>query len=271
MKLSEAARLLSEAGISACREEARRLFSHIEGVPEYALIASDPESTSEAFAEAVARRCKREPLQYIIGEVGFYKETYKVTPDCLIPREDTEVLVDYAVKNLPSRARILDLCTGSGCIAISTVKNSQGTTAKALDISEGALRLAKENASLNGVAERVEFICHDVLSESIPSGSFDAILSNPPYVKDSVYPELEAEIHREPKIAFVGGEDGGDFYRHIAKFYKNSLTECGFIAFEIGYDQKLLIEDIAAAENMACEIKYDLSGNSRVAILRHKE
>ena len=270
MRISEAARLLREAGISTYREEARRLFSHIEGAPEYTLIASDPESTSEAFAEAMERRCKREPLQYIIGEVGFYKETYKVTPDCLIPREDTEILVDYAVKNLPRGARVLDLCTGSGCIAVSTVKNLPESTALALDISEGALSVARENAEKNGVSHRVDFILRDVLSDAAPSGSFDAILSNPPYVKDSVYPELEAELHREPRIAFVGGEDGGDFYRHITKAYSGSLKEGGFIAFEIGYDQRPLIEDIARAENMTCEVRLDLSGHPRVAILRHK-
>ncbi len=269
MKLSEAISALSRAGIASARAEARRLFSHFEGIPEYKLIADDPEAQSEALVRAVERRCQREPLQYILGKAGFYKELYKVTPDCLIPREDTEILVDYAVKNLSRGAAFFDLCTGSGCIAISTLKNTVDTTALAVDISEAALAVAKENAERLGVLERIELLRLDVLRDPPPcTKKADAILSNPPYVASDVYPKLEKEIFHEPKAAFVGGEDGGDFYRHITKTYKSLLSDGGFIAYEIGYDQSELIGEIARAENMSAEIINDLSGNPRVAVLK---
>lgn len=269
MTLSEATKILSDAGIKTAREEARTLFSHFDKTPSYKLIAENPKTENSELIDAINRRAKREPLQYIIGEVGFYKETYKVTPDCLIPREDTEILVDYAVKNLPCGAEFADLCTGSGCIAISVLKNTSQTTAHAIDISDKALEIAKENAEINCVRERISFEKLDVIRE-LPKQKklFNAILSNPPYVTNSAYLELEYEIYREPKCAFVGGEDGGDFYRAITKNYSKLLSEGGFIAYEIGYDQAELISDIAKQNGFSAEIISDLSGNPRVAVLR---
>jgi release factor glutamine methyltransferase len=269
MKLSDAVKILSEAGIDSPKHEARLLFSHFEGLPSHSLILSDPETENQALISAVKRRSLREPLQYIIGEVGFYKETYKVTPDCLIPREDTEILVDYAVKNLPRGAHFLDLCTGSGCIAISVLKNTQDTSATGADISEGALAIAKENAKRNGVCDRLSLELLDVTKDTPKDGrTFDAILSNPPYVTEKAYSSLEKEIYFEPKLAFVGGEDGADLYRAITKGYKHLLSEGGFIAYEIGYDQSKIITEIAKENGMSAEIINDLSGNPRVAVLK---
>ena len=268
MRLSEAARLLKDAGIESAAYEARLIFSHFDGIAEYRLIGTDPESSNPALTDAVERRSKREPLQYIIGEVGFYRETYRVTPDCLIPREDTELLVDTAVHLLSDGAKFLDLCTGSGCVAISTLKNTKSTTATAVDISHGALLIARENAAINGVSDRLKLLEYDVLNTPAPSERYDAILSNPPYVKDDVYPTLEDEIFHEPRAAFVGGTDGGDFYRTITSKYKSLLSEGGFIAYEIGYDQSELITEIARDNGMSAEIVNDLSGRPRVAILR---
>ena len=268
MRLSEAARLLGEAGIDSPREEARRLFSHFGNIPLHSLIACDCESDAPQLLHAIERRCAREPLQYIIGEVAFYRERYEVSPDCLIPREDTEVLVDYAVGRLREGARILDLCCGSGCIAISCVANTVGTSAVAADISAAALDIARRNISHNNVGGRVELLRLDVLREMPDTGEkFDAILSNPPYIADSVYLTLEREIFHEPRCAFVGGDDGGDFYRAITPRYKSLLAEGGFIAYEIGYDQSELIRSVAADCDMSVEIICDLSGNPRVAVL----
>lgn len=272
MKLSEAARLLSEAGITSARDEARTLFSHFDGIPRHKLIADDPSTQNPELISAIRRRQSREPLQYILGEVGFYKETYKVTPDCLIPREDTEILVDFAVKNLSVGARFADICTGSGCIAISVLKNTVSTSALAVDISEGALKLAAQNARLNGVYERISFESCDVLKSAPSLGEkFDAVLSNPPYVTNKIYLSLEKEIYSEPEIAFVGGEDGGDFYRAITKNLLPRLSDGGFIAYEIGYDQSELIRSVAEQNGMSAEIISDLSGNPRVAVLRKKK
>ena len=271
MKLNEAIKLLSEAGVDSPREDARRLFSHFEGTPLHALIAEDPTTENGELINAIRQRAERVPLQYILGEVEFYRETYRVTPDCLIPRSDTEALVDYAVKNLKRGARILDLCCGSGCIAVSTLSNTRDTRAVAADISEAALSIAEYNAKLNKVGERVEFLQLDVLSGYIPDwGKFDAILSNPPYVSDSVYSTLAPEIFSEPMAAFLGGEDGGDFYRAITPRFLPYLAEDGFIAYEIGYDQSELLLNIADSCDMAAEIIRDLSGNPRVAVLKRK-
>ena len=270
MRLSEAAAILAEAGIEEARWEARKIFADVGKIPTTALIGNDAECDAPEVREALLRRAKREPLQYILGYADFYRERYKVTESVLIPREDTECLVDFAVKNLPPGARFLDLCTGSGCIAISTLKNTSDTNCVLADISDAALDIARENAEENGVSERAEFLRLDVTKEKI-EGKFDAILSNPPYVTEKSYESLAPEIYFEPKIAFVGGgEDGASFYEIITGLYRDSLTDGGFIAFEIGYDQRCAVEEIAKRHNMTCEMLRDLGGIWRVAVLRAK-
>ena len=267
MKLSEASAILNGAGIENARGEARILFSEFAGLKDYELYAGDPDASSPELLLAIERRKKREPLQYVLGKCDFYNECYTVTPDCLIPRQDTEILVDYAVKNLPAGAHFIDLCTGSGCIAISTLKNTEGTSALAVDISEAALRVARENAARCGVCDRIEFLNSDVLGEKIGSGAF-AILSNPPYVTPEAYKGLEPEIYHEPREAFLGGEDGLDFYRRITELYRDAIPREGFIAFEIGYDQGAGITEIAEKYGLTVEILKDYSANDRVAVLR---
>ena len=270
MKLSEAVKILRSAGIESAAYEARELFSHFGGFERAQLRVTDAECECEELIRAVNRRAEREPLQYIIGKVGFYREEYKTDSRALIPRADTELLVDYAVEHLPSGARFLDLCTGTGCVGISVLCNTENTSAVLADISDGALSLAAENAQLLGVSDRAELIRRDV-TESAVEGEFFAVLSNPPYIARSVYEGLESEIFHEPKIAFVGGEDGGEFYRILTPMYKNRIAEGGFIAFEIGYDQGDLLREIAAMEGMSCEILRDLGGNDRVAVLAPRE
>ena len=267
MKLSEAIALLSGAGIENPRGEARILFREIGKVKDSELYGFDPSSDSPELMRAIERRTKREPLQYIIGKCDFYNECYEVTPDCLIPRQDTEILVDYAVKNLPDGAHFLDLCTGSGCIAISTLKNTKNTHAIAVDLSDGALAVAKRNAESLCVSDRIEFIGTDVLKSKIDVDVY-AILSNPPYVTESAYASLEPEIYHEPREAFVGGADGLIFYRRITELYKDSILNGGFIAFEIGYDQADALLNIAKENLLSCEIIKDYSGNDRVAVLK---
>ena len=263
MTLKEAIEILRRAGIESADYDARELFRFYRKGP----IMLNTECDSPDLLSAIDRRANREPLQYIIGEVGFYREVYRVSPDCLIPRSDTEILVDYAVHNLPEGATFLDLCTGSGCVAISTLKNTKGTSAVAVDISSGALAVATENALKNGVADRINFQLADLTREVIDLPVF-AVLSNPPYVTDSAYSALEKEIYHEPKEAFVGGVDGGDFYRRLTPIYKNYIAQDGFIAYEIGYDQADMLREIASECGMSCEILKDLSGNDRVAVLK---
>ncbi len=268
MKLSEATRLLREAGIDDARAEARILFSEFGGFSLADMIGADVESDLPKLVEALERRAKREPLQYIVGRVDFYRESYKVSPDCLIPRQDTEVLVDLAVKMIPEGERFIDLCTGSGCIAISTLKNTKDTTAVAVDLSRGALNIARENAEQNGVSDRLTLIECDALKSRI-DGEFFAVLSNPPYVTKDAYGSLEPELYFEPKMALVGSdEDGAGFYRRIAELYCPAIKDGGFIAFEIGFDQAQALNKTAEKLGMTCEIIKDLSGLDRVALLK---
>ncbi len=269
MTLKEATELLAGAGIEGARDEARRIFARLGGIPQYELLAPSTPCNKKEVIDAIARRAAREPLQYILGEVDFYRESYKVTPDCLIPRSDTEILVDTAVKNMPEGARFLDLCTGSGCVALSVLNNTKNTLAAAADISDAALSVAKENAARLGLSDRTDFVLCDAAKTKI-EGNFFAVLSNPPYVSESAYRGLEKEIYFEPEIAFLGGEDGGDFYRAITPMYKEVAERGGFIAYEIGYDQGELLCAIAEQNGLACEIIHDLSGNPRVALLRAK-
>ncbi|MBQ8689005.1 MAG: peptide chain release factor N(5)-glutamine methyltransferase [Clostridia bacterium] len=269
MKLSEATHTLRAAGIDSASHDARIIFSELGGISIAATVGTDPESSAPSVIDAIERRAKREPLQYIIGRVDFYREKYTVSPDCLIPRQDTELLVDFAVKNLPRGARLADLCTGSGCIAISVLCNTTDTTAVCADISAGAIKIATKNSEENGVADRAAFVRCDVLGEAL-DGEFFAVISNPPYVTERAYSALAPEIYFEPREAFVGGgEDGTEFYERITELYHGKIAPRGFIAYEIGYDQADALKKIAQKYAMSCEILKDFSGLDRVAILRN--
>lgn len=267
MRLSDAIARLREAGIDSAEHDARELFRAYVGESGY--LPRDTVCNDQELERDLARRAAREPLQYIIGRVGFYREEYNVTDAVLIPRSDTEHLVDYAVGHIPEGESFIDLCCGSGCVAISTLKNTRLTRADAVDLSEDALLVAGGNAALNGVCDRLTLSCADVLSMEHVRAKYYAVLSNPPYVTEAAYRELEPEIYREPKMAFVGGEDGGDFYRAIVSWAKDAVKPEGFIALEIGYDQAELLRALAAEHGLTVKIIKDYSGNDRVAVLRH--
>ena len=219
--------------------------------------------TDAEYKNAIDRLDNREPLAYIIGEWYFYDEKYKVNENCLIPRPDTEHLVEYLIKNLPDNAVFADLCTGSGCIAISVLAHRKDVKAVAVDISQGAIDIAKENAALNSVSDRITFICSDVLSDNpLNNGLFNAIVSNPPYIKTDVIDTLEPEVQNEPRIALDGGIDCLDFYKKIYTEYKNNVIPSGFIVTEIGYDQGNDLKKL-----FGCDIYKDYGGNDRVAVL----
>ena len=267
MKLSEACRILTEAGVPESTFDAREIFSELGGFSRLDLTLCDVETNDTKVTDAIMRRAAREPLAYVLGYAYFYRERYEVNENCLVPRSDTEILVDYAVKHIPSGAHFADLCTGSGCVGISVLANTKNTTATLADISEAALVLAEKNAKDIGVLSRAELVLADVKLNPVCERPY-AVLSNPPYVRDEVYKALDAEIFFEPRIAFVGGDDGMDFYRAITPLYRDIIPPEGFIAYEIGYDQGELICEVAAEHGMSCEIIRDLSGNNRVAVLR---
>lgn len=224
------------------------------------------EFSGEALENAVERRIKHEPLQYIIGRWSFFREEYFVSPACLIPRSDTEVLVEHLVKALPRGARFLDLCTGSGCIAISLKKNRPDTAGVAADISEDALAMARKNAAHNGAD--IAIVHADVTRPSAFSESFDCIVSNPPYITEAAMETLAPELSHEPRIALCGGEDGMDFYRAILTNFAKNLKADGCFAFELGYDQRDAIHALAEENGYGVQDIYDYGGNFRAAILK---
>ncbi|MBQ3064422.1 MAG: peptide chain release factor N(5)-glutamine methyltransferase [Clostridia bacterium] len=246
---------LRAANIENATGEARLLWETFQG---------------EALKKALARRLTGYPLQYILGEWYFYREVYEVNESCLIPRADTEILVECAIKTLGNGARFLDLCTGSGCVAISTLAARPDTTAIAVDLFPETLALATRNAAKNHVENRFTTVKYDVLhapATGIFSGKFDAILSNPPYISDSIIPTLQTEVSFEPLAALAGGTDGLDFYRAILRNWVTYLKPGGIILFEIGYDQAEALAGLAANAGFTCEIKKDYGGQDRVAIL----
>lgn len=266
MTLRELTDALRGAGIENAPQEARMLFCHFGGFAPASLIGANPALNTPALLDAARRRIAREPLQYILGEVHFFREAYEVSPDCLIPRADTELLVEEAIARLPQGGKFADLCTGSGCIAISVLANRTDLTADAYDISEGALALARRNAAKNGVEGRLAFFHRDLMAET-PDGIYDAILSNPPYIATQVVDTLSPEVGCEPRLALDGGADGLDFYRAILSYAGAHLAPAGFLLFEIGYDQEEAICRLAAAHGYACVVKRDLGAQPRLACL----
>ncbi len=203
------------------------------------------------FEEAVRRRAAREPGQYISGVQGFYGLDFKVGPGVLIPRPETEGLIDLVLKSPLSRGEkpfILDLGTGSGCIAVTLAHVLPGARVVATDISGAALGTAMENAVKHDVTGRVSFIrsdLFDALGHSSAGKEFDIIVSNPPYVTTGEFNALEPEVRvHEPSVALLGGEDGFDFYKRIAKEAPLYLKPGGLMALESGYGQAREIKSL---------------------------
>ncbi len=224
----------------------------------------------EELQNAILRFDSGEPLAYIIGEWYFYGLTFKLNESCLIPRPDTEHTVEKAISLLPKNGCFADLCTGSGCIAISVLSNRTDCTGYACDISSDAVKMAKENASLNSIpVESISFETSDIFELSLPDNKFDLIISNPPYIRTDVIPSLET-VRFEPKRALDGGDDGMRFYKHIVESFASVLKPNGAFLFEIGYDQRDDINSFAEANGFECEVTKDYGGNDRVAYLRRK-
>ena len=264
-------RLLA-AGIDNATGEARLMVEHFTNQqPDAPLFdpdasINDPQSR---LADAVHRRENREPLQYILGTWYFWRQEYEVSPDCLVPRPDTEILVEQALKVLPRGGQFLDLCTGSGCIPISMLCERPDTTATAVELSAPTLALAKRNATRNGVStERLTLLQGDVLAPEFLSsiGTFDLVVSNPPYIPTRELATLPPETRREPMLALDGGEDGLIFYRRMLQPDYRALCRNGAnFLFEIGYDQGDALCALAAEHGLSCRIIKDYGGNDRVA------
>jgi len=264
---------LDENNISESKAKCRILLSNILNVSKEYLIIHDNEILDNKkemkYKEYLVRLAGNEPIQYIIKKQEFMKMNFYVDENVLIPQPDTEILVEEVIdkfKNYKEELKILDLCTGSGCIAVSIAKYIKNAEVFASDISDKALEIAKLNAKENHV--KINFIESD-LFENILENDFDIIVSNPPYIETKIVETLEEEVKKEPILALDGGKDGLDFYRKIVLQANQYLKENGILALEIGYNQKEEVIKLLEKQNYK-EIycKKDLAGNDRVIISR---
>jgi release factor glutamine methyltransferase len=275
--VAAARRQLCDAGLSVAEADlsARLLAEHLLGWSRERFLAdaADPEPTGFAtrYDAAVARRALREPLPYITGEREFWGLSFEVTPDVLIPRPETELIVEAALDIHPERheaLRVADVCTGSGCVAVAIAHERPLASVVATDISEAALAVARRNAAQHGVAERIELVCGDLLSR-VP-GPFDLIVANPPYVRVGDREGLQPEVRVEPDVALYSGSDGLDVIEQLIDEAPERLREAGHLIFEFGLGQDLEIEQLIEASRRLSlvGVRRDLQGIARTAIAK---
>lgn len=255
------------------RRDAELLLMHSLKRSRAWLIAHYDESLADdlsvSYAELLERRCKGEPIQYITGETEFYGLPFRVTPDVLIPRPETEHVVEKVIELASDfdAPRIVDVGTGSGAIAVALAHKLPQASIKATDISSRALALAEENAKRNGVS--IRFLAGDLLAP-VEGERFEIIVSNPPYVAMADRDSLDVEVREyEPAQALFAGDDGLDVYRRLIPSAFDALVCGGFVALEIGYGQSTaLAELLTRADFGRIEFVPDLQGISRVACAR---
>lgn len=257
---------LTDAGVPDAALDAWYLLQMVCKIERsYYYVHGEEDITQDAQKEyeiAVQKRAEHIPLQYIIGEQEFMGLRFKVNSNVLIPRQDTETLVEQVLKIVKPGMKVLDLCTGSGCVLISVLKNAPELTGMGSDISKTALLIAKENAKLHEVdAEWVRSDLFDNITET-----FDVIMANPPYIPTGEILSLMPEVRDfEPENALDGGADGLDFYRKIAGQVKDYLNPGGYVYMEIGYDQGEAVSELMRNAGFTeVEVIKDLARNDRV-------
>ena len=257
---------LTDAGVPDAALDAWYLLQMVCKIERsYYYVHGEEDITQDAQKEyeiAVQKRAEHIPLQYIIGEQEFMGLRFKVNSNVLIPRQDTETLVEQVLKIVKPGMKVLDLCTGSGCVLISVLRNAPELTGMGSDISKTALLVAKENAKLHEVdAEWVRSDLFDNITET-----FDVIMANPPYIPTGEILSLMPEVRDfEPENALDGGADGLDFYRKIAGQVKDYLNPGGYVYMEIGYDQGEAVSELMRNAGFTeVEVIKDLARNDRV-------
>jgi release factor glutamine methyltransferase len=275
------AKSLAAVGIPSARLDAEMVMGHVLGLTREQLMASADFLLSEvhlrSYRKLLRRRLEREPIAYITGRQEFWSLELRVLPDVLIPRPETERLVEISLalaRELPktSSLRVLDIGTGSGAIAISLAKELPSAVIWATDVSAAALEIARSNAAGNGVAARIRFL-HGDLFEAIGefTGRFTLIVSNPPYVRSAEIDALEPEVSGwEPRAALDGGADGLDFYRRIVQQARNYLAPDGAVAVEVGADMGKEVSRLFTAADYytGVVIVQDYAGRDRVVVAR---
>ena len=252
--------------------EARDILEAVCGVddcafPLFLMTGTITEDESCRIDDIVLRR-EKEPLAYILNHSWFYGLPFYVTSDCLIPQADTEIVTEKLIARLKKGDRFADICTGSGCIALTALTKTAETTAVGYDLSEGALSVARENAKRLGQNARFEAVCADVFAEDFLAGEmFDAIVSNPPYIETGVIGTLSYEVLAEPHMALDGGHDGLRFYRRLLDICPSHIRKGGMLFLEIGYDQREALTALCMARGLSYEFYCDFGGNTRVCVV----
>lgn len=265
---------LKQKGIEESEVKARLLLQHeLKVTREYLIINNNEQiekKIEKKYIEDIQKIIQGVPLQHITQKQEFMGNTFFVNENVLIPRPDTEVLVEEVINILRKEksTKILDICTGSGAIAISIAKNIENVKIYATDISKNAIEVAKKNAKINKVEEKIEFI-ESNLFKNISENDFNIIVSNPPYIESEVIKTLDIEVQKEPIIALDGGIDGLDFYREIIEKANKYLSKNGYLCLEIGYHQKeevtKIIEKYKYKDTYS---KKDLGNNDRIIITK---
>jgi len=279
---------LRAASIDNAALDAQLLAASVLGIDRISVLASPELKLSEKQTRDILslaqRRQAHEPMAYILGHQEFYSLSFSITPDVLIPRPETELLVDLALSCLPQKAhktapaKILDLGTGSGCIAVAVSYHAKASHETpfilAIDSCPRALALAEYNAAKNGVSGNIVFQNCNILDDDLPTQlinqSFDIIISNPPYIPKHEFPVLPTSVREfEPKAALFGGEDGLNFYRALGIHSKTLLHPGGRIMLEVGKGQSTEVSSLLSAYGLAdINVIKDLSGIERVVTAR---
>ena len=275
--LTTATQVLNGAGVPEARREAGSLLSFILGKDRTFLISHAEDQLGDdalrRFQEGVERRAGGEPLQYITGVQDFFGREFRVTPDVLIPRPETELLVEAAIELVSDNSLICDVGTGSGCIAVTLLCELRNARAIAVDKSERALEIAKLNARNHVVSDRIDFAISDCFS-GLDAGHhhFDMIVSNPPYVSAEMMAGLQREVKdHEPLLALSPGSDGLSVIRRLILEAPAFLKSEGHLIMEIGFDQGEAVIDLIDEDVWHLrEIKPDLQGIPRIVVLQKK-
>lgn len=262
--LRDAAALLQNVSDTA-RLDAELLLAHALGISRNELLLRQQDLTvPSGFSALVDRRVEGEPIAYITGVRDFWTISLRVTPDVLIPRPDTETLIEAAIDHLQGRApaRILDLGTGSGALLLAALDHWPQATGIGVDSSAAALAVARANAEHLGLAGRATFQLGD-WAEGIAE-RFDLILANPPYIESDA--DLAGDVLHEPASALFAGADGLDDYRRIAPMIARLLAECGMAAIEIGYDQRESVSALLQEQGLGVAVRKDMAGHDRCLV-----
>ena len=275
MKYSDIVSKLKNMGVVEYENEAFLILNHLFSVSYSSLLLEkDREYEDKMILELLKKRQRKIPLQYILGKWDFMGLTFFVSPDCLIPRPDTEVLVERALKEVKTGDRVADFCTGSGCIGLSLLKHSQKIDNITLvDISPSALKMAEKNAKELGVYEKCTFLLSDVRNVK---EKFDLIVSNPPYIPTGDIEGLSKEVKNEPRIALDGGIEGFDLIDFLIGDGLDLLNENGTMIIEFGYDQGEKMDTrLAKIKNegkiSSYELISDYGGNVRHALIKKEQ